>query len=77
MAVHDELDVANPLAVGAIDFLLQDYARLSYGSEFPMDADAQVAISGLNPTTSYWCGQKKADDGSADDEKSSETPDSE
>jgi len=73
--LHDELDVANPLAVGAIDFLLQDYARLSYGSEFPIEADTQVAATGLNPTTSYWCGQKsegsdEADKGDAKKEES-------
>jgi hypothetical protein len=66
MFLHDELDVANPLAVGAIDFLLLDYARLSYGSEFPIEADKQVAVSGLSPTTSYRCGQKSATKDEAD-----------
>ncbi len=75
--LHDELDVANPLAVGAIDFLLQEPARLSYGSEFPREADEQIAISGLNPTTSYWFGKKhstKEDGGGETTEPKKEPP---
>ena len=56
--LHDELDVANPLAVGAIDFLLLDIPRLTLSSDFPLEVEKQVAAAGLNPTTSYWFGQK-------------------
>ena len=56
--LHDELDVANPLAVGAIDFLLLDIPRLTLSSDFPPEVEKQVAAAGLNPTTSYWFGQK-------------------
>ena len=55
--LHDELDVANPFAVGAIDYLLQDIPLLMLTSDFPMEVDKQVAANGLNPTTSYWFGQ--------------------
>jgi len=55
--LHDELDVANPFAVGAIDFLLQDVPLLTLTSDFPMEVDKQIAANGLNPTTSYWFGQ--------------------
>ena len=55
--LHDELDVANPFAVGAIDFLLQDVPLLTLTSDFPTEVDKQVAANGLNPTTSYWFGQ--------------------
>ena len=57
--LHDELDVANPLAVGAIDFLLQDVPLLTLTSDFPTEIDKQVAANGLNPTTSYWFGQNQ------------------
>ena len=68
--LHDELGVANPLAVGAIDFLLLDIPRLTLSSDFPLEIEKQVAAAGLNPTTSYWFGQKPADaDKSNDSEK--------
>jgi hypothetical protein len=59
--LHDELGVANPLAVGAIDFLLLDIPRLTLSSDFPLEIEKQVAAAGLNPTTSYWFGQKSAE----------------
>ena len=60
--LHDELDVANPLAVGAIDFLLLDIPRLTLSSDFPLEVEKQVAAAGLNPTTSYWFGQESNED---------------
>ena len=60
--LHDELDVANPLAVGVIDFLLQEIPILTLSSDFPVEAEKQVAANGLNPTTSYWFGQKSEDE---------------
>ena len=56
--LHDELDVANPFAVGAIDYLLMDIPRLLLSSDFPVEADRHLAANGLSPTTSYWFGQK-------------------
>ena len=70
--LHDELGVANPLAVGAIDFLLLDIPRLILSSDFPLEIEKQVAAAGLNPTTSYWFGQNSGEnekkDGSNDSE---------
>ena len=66
--LHDQLDVSNPLAVGAIDFLLEDRAELTYGAEFPAEADMQIAINGLSPTTSYRFGQN-GEEGSENGEK--------
>ena len=60
--LHDELGVANPIAVGAIDFLLLDIPRLTLSSDFPLEIEKQVAAAGLNPTTSYWFGQKSNDE---------------
>ena len=60
--LHDDLDVANPLAVGAIDYLLLDLPRLELSSDFPIEVDKQVTANGLNPTTSYWFGQNPATD---------------
>ena len=60
--MHDDLDVANPLAVGAIDYLLLDLPRLELSSDFPIEVDKQVTANGLNPTTSYWFGQNPATD---------------
>ena len=69
--LHDELDVANPLAVGAIDFLLQEIPRLTLSSDFPMEVEKQVAANGLSPTTSYWFGQRSGDDEPEESEESS------
>ena len=66
--LHDELDVANPLAVGAIDFLLLDIPRLTLSSDFPLEVEKQVAAAGLNPTTSYWFGQKSNEEEKEDAE---------
>jgi hypothetical protein len=76
MFLHDELDVATPLAVGAIDFLLLDIPRLTLSSDFPIAVEKQVAAMGLNPRTSYWFGQNSDDDSEKEieGEKGSETP---
>ena len=65
--LHDELDVANPLAVGAIDFILQEIPRITLSSDFPIEVDQQVAANGLSPTTSYWFGQHPQDEDSAEE----------
>ena len=68
--LHDELDVANPLAVGAIDFLLQEIPILTLSSDFPIEVEKQVAATGLSPTTSYRFGQNTAsEDDDAEEEK--------
>ena len=41
-----------------LDFLLMDIPRLILSSDFPVEADRHLAANGLNPTTSYWFGQK-------------------
>ncbi len=55
--LHDEINIANPLDINAIDYLLQDIPRLTLASDFPLNIEKQVAAVGLNPTTSYWFGQ--------------------
>ena len=67
--LHDELDVANPFAVGAIDFLLMDIPRLLLSSDFPVEADRHLAANGLSPTTSYWFGQKDKEATEEEEEK--------
>ena len=67
--LHDDLDVATPLAVGAIDYLLLELPRMELSSDFPIGVEKQVSANGLNPTTSYWFGQDPAveeEDGSDD-----------
>ena len=58
--LHDDLDVATPLAVGAIDYLLLELPRMELSSDFPIGVEKQVSANGLNPTTSYWFGQNPA-----------------
>jgi len=60
--LHDELDVANPLAVGAIDFILQEIPRLRLSDDFPIEVEEQLLANGLNPTTSYWFGQDRCEE---------------
>ena len=55
--LHDDLDVATPVAVGAIDYLLLDLPRMELSSDFPIEVEKQITANGLNPTTSYWFGQ--------------------
>jgi hypothetical protein len=67
--LHDDLDVATPLAVGAIDYLLLELPRMELSSDFPIGVEKQVSANGLNPTTSYWFGQNptvEEEDGSED-----------
>ena len=67
--LHDDLDVATPLAVGAIDYLLLELPRMELSSDFPIGVEKQVSANGLNPTTSYWFGQNPtaAEEDEADD----------
>ena len=55
--LHNELDVSNPMAVGAIDFILLEIPRLTLSDDFPLEVERHVAAAGLNPTTTYWFGQ--------------------
>ena len=73
--LHDELDVSNPMAVGAIDFLLLDIPRLTLSSDFPLEVEKQVAAAGLNPTTSYWFGQKPNDADEKEEDSDGNSPD--
>ena len=67
--LHDELDVANPLAVGAIDYILQEIPRQTFSSDFPAEVDQHLLANGLSPTTSYWFGQTQPAEGESDDEE--------
>jgi len=64
--LHDELDVANPLAVGAIDFLLIDAPLLQVSDYFPAEIDELLPSYGLNPRTTYTFGQGSLADDAGD-----------
>jgi hypothetical protein len=55
--LHSDLDVANPMEVSAIDYLIQEVPRLTLSSEFPPDVDQKVEANGLSLKDSYWFGQ--------------------
>ena len=55
--LHSDLDVANPMEVCAIDYLIQEVPRLTLSSEFPADVDQKVEANGLSLKDSYWFGQ--------------------
>ena len=59
--MHSDLDVANPMEVGVIDYMIQEVPRLTLSSDFPADADQSVEASGLSQRDVYWFGQKSAD----------------
>ena len=59
--MHGDLDVANPMEVGVIDYMIQEVPRLTLSSDFPADADQSVEASGLSQRDVYWFGQKSAD----------------
>ena len=40
--LHSDLDVANPMEVGSIDYLLQETPRLTLDKDFPKEADQHV-----------------------------------
>ena len=40
--VHSDLDVANPMEVGSIDYMLQETPRLTLDKDFPKEADQHV-----------------------------------
>ena len=67
--LHDELDVANPLAVGAIDFILQEIPRQTFSSDFPVEVDSHLLANGLSPTTSYWFGQRSSGSAAGDEDE--------
>ena len=77
--MHGDMDVSEPVALGIIDFLLVDPSAITYGAEFPLDADTQVEATGLSPEYSYrFLGKKKdapqkpgasLDNGKSDSEK--------
>jgi len=58
--LHGELDVAEPVGIGVIDYLLVDRAKMSYGADIPPEMDMQVSVNGLSPLYSYWFGQAAA-----------------
>ena len=57
--LHSDLDVANPMEVSAIDYLIQEVPRLTLSSEFPADVDQKVEANGLSLKDSYWFGQRR------------------
>ena len=59
--LHSDLDVANPMEVCAIDYMMQEVPRLTLSSDFPPDVDQNVEASGLSQKDVYWFGQKGAE----------------
>ncbi len=57
--LHGDLDVANPMAVGSIDYMIQEIARLALPSDFPLDVEQSVDAAGLSPRDVYWFGQHR------------------
>ena len=55
--LHGDLDVANPMAVGNVDYMLQEIPRLTLASDFPLEIDKSVNTAGLNPKDVYRFGQ--------------------
>ena len=55
--LHGDLDVANPMAVGNVDYMLQEIPRLTLASDFPLEVDKSVNTAGLNPKDVYRFGQ--------------------
>lgn len=46
--LHSDLDVANPLEVNAIDYMIQEIPRLTLSSDFPAQVDRNVEANGLS-----------------------------
>ena len=59
--LHSDLDVANPMEVCAIDYLIQEIPRLTLASDFPSEVDKNVEAAGLGQKDVYWFGQKGKD----------------
>ncbi len=57
--LHSDLDVANPMEVCAIDYLIQEVPRLMLSSDFPGDVDKTLEANGLSLRDSYWFGQRR------------------
>ena len=55
--LHGDLDVANPMAVGNVDYMLQEIPRMTLASDFPLEVDKSVNTAGLNPKDIYRFGQ--------------------
>lgn len=55
--LHSDLDVANPMEVSAIDYLIQEVPRLTLSSDFPDEVDQNIEASGLSQKDVYWFGQ--------------------
>lgn len=51
--LHGDLDVAEPMAVGCVDYLIQEIPRLLLSGDFPIGVDRNVQTAGLNPKDIY------------------------
>lgn len=71
--LHSDLDVANPMAVSAVDYLIQEVPRLTLSSDFPAEVDQNVEAVGLSQKDVYWFGQKGSDEKKASDEAAEKT----
>ena len=47
------------MAVGSIDYMIQEIARLALPSDFPLDVEQSVDAAGLSPRDVYWFGQHR------------------
>ena len=71
--LHSDLDVANPMEVCAIDYLIQEIPRLTLASDFPAEVDKNVEAVGLSQKDVYWFGQKGVDAPKAGEEPDENT----
>ena len=70
--MHSDLDVANPLEVSAIDYMIQDIPRLTLSTDFPAEVDRNVEANGLSSRDSIWFGQEKSN--AKNDESEEKSP---
>ena len=73
--LHGDLDVAEPMAVGCVDYLIQEVPRLLLSGDFPVGVDRNVQASGLNPKDIYRFGQRSVAERKTDKPDANATPD--
>ena len=60
--MHGEMDVSEPVALGIIDYLIDEPATITYTPDFPHEAADSVKAAGLSDEYSYYFLGKKKDD---------------
>ena len=72
--LHGDLDVAEPMAVGCVDYLIQEVPRLLLSGDFPLGVDRNVQASGLNPKDIYRFGRRSVAERKAREEEDRNRP---